>query len=54
MREMIEEAKRNAILVVSEMRQGARVADEHDDPGTVDLFSPSVQIHEKPEWTCAP
>lgn len=50
MREMIEEANRNAILVVSEMRQGARIADEHDDPGTVDLFSRSVQIHEKHEW----
>lgn len=50
MREMIEEANRNAILVVGEMRQAARVADEHDDPGTVDLFSRSVQIHEKHEW----
>ena len=49
-REMIEEANRNAILVVSEMRQAARMADEHDDPGPVDLFSRSVQIHEKHEW----
>jgi starvation-inducible DNA-binding protein len=50
MREMIEEANRNAIIVVSEMRKAARIADEHDDPGTVDLFSRSVQIHEKHEW----
>ena len=50
MREMIEEANRNALVVVGEMRQGARLADEHDDPGTVDLFSRSVQIHEKQEW----
>lgn len=50
MREMIEEANRNALLVVSEMRQAARLADDHDDPGTVDLFSRSVQIHEKHEW----
>jgi starvation-inducible DNA-binding protein len=50
MREMIEEANRNAIIVVSEMRKAARIADEHNDPGTVDLFSRSVQIHEKHEW----
>ena len=32
------------------MRQAARVAEEHDDPGTVDIFSRTVQIHEKYEW----
>jgi starvation-inducible DNA-binding protein len=36
--------------VIKEIRAGARAADEHDDPGTVDLFSKSVQIHEKHEW----
>jgi starvation-inducible DNA-binding protein len=50
MREMIEEANRNALVVIGEMRQAARLADDHDDPGTVDLFSRSVQIHEKQEW----
>jgi starvation-inducible DNA-binding protein len=50
MRGMIEEANRNALLVVSEMRRAARLADDHDDPGTADLFSRSVQIHEKQEW----
>jgi starvation-inducible DNA-binding protein len=50
MREMVEEAQRNLVLVISEMRKAARVAEEHDDPGTVDLFSKSVQIHEKHEW----
>jgi starvation-inducible DNA-binding protein len=50
MREMIEEADRNLLVVVSEMRQAARVAEEHDDPGTVDIFSRTVQIHEKYEW----
>jgi starvation-inducible DNA-binding protein len=49
-REMIEEADRNVLLVIQEMRRGARLADEHDDPGTVDLFSCSVRIHEKHEW----
>ena len=32
------------------MRRGAKLADEVDDPGTVDLFSRLVQIHEKHEW----
>jgi len=50
MREMVEEANRNQLLVIQEMRRGARVADEHDDPGTADVFSRFVQIHEKHEW----
>lgn len=50
MREMIEEADSNLLIVIKEMRTAARVADEHDDPGTVDLFSRHVQIHEKHEW----
>ena len=50
MREMIEEANRQLLIVISELRRGARLADEHDDPGTVDLFSKTVQIHEKQEW----
>jgi starvation-inducible DNA-binding protein len=50
MREMIEEANRNALVVVKEMRQGVKVADGHDDPGTADLFTRIVQIHEKHEW----
>jgi starvation-inducible DNA-binding protein len=36
--------------VIKEMREGVRIADEHDDPGTVDLLSKSVQVHEKHEW----
>jgi starvation-inducible DNA-binding protein len=32
------------------MRNGAKVAEEHNDPGTVDIFSRTVQIHEKHEW----
>jgi starvation-inducible DNA-binding protein len=47
---MDEEAQRNLLMVIAEMRKGAKVAEEHDDPGTVDLFSKSVQIHEKHEW----
>lgn len=50
MRSMIEEAAANLITVISEMRSAARAADEQDDPGTVDLFSRHVQLHEKHEW----
>jgi starvation-inducible DNA-binding protein len=50
MHEMIEEADRNALIVIKEMRTGAKLADEHNDPGTVDLLSRFVQIHEKQEW----
>lgn len=49
-REMIEEADRHLLVVIKEMRQGARIADEHGDPGTTDVFSRLVQIHEKHEW----
>jgi starvation-inducible DNA-binding protein len=50
MREMIEEADRNLLVVIKEMRDGAKIAEEHDDPGTVDMFSRFVQVHEKHEW----
>jgi starvation-inducible DNA-binding protein len=49
-REMVEEADANLFIVIKNMREGARIADENNDPGTVDLFSKVVQIHEKHEW----
>lgn len=49
-RQMIEEAKLNLTVVIKEMRDGVREAEEADDPGTVDLFSRTVQVHEKYEW----
>jgi starvation-inducible DNA-binding protein len=50
MREMVDEADRNLLIVIKEMRAAAKVADDHEDPGTVDLFSRLVQVHEKHEW----
>lgn len=50
MREMLEEADRHSLIVISEFRQAARIADDHDDPGTVDICSRLVQVHEKQEW----
>jgi starvation-inducible DNA-binding protein len=50
LREMIEEADANLLVVIKDMRDAARLADENNDPGTVDLFSKTVRIHEKHEW----
>jgi starvation-inducible DNA-binding protein len=50
MREAVEEADANLLVVIKEMPEGAKTAEASDDPGTVDLFSRVVQIHEKHEW----
>jgi starvation-inducible DNA-binding protein len=50
MREMIEEADANLLVVIKDMRDAAKLAEDSNDPGTVDLFSKTVQIHEKHEW----
>lgn len=50
MREAIEEADANLLVIIKEMREGAKAAEESNDPGTVDLFSKIVQVHEKHEW----
>jgi len=49
-RAMIEQADAHAVTVIKEMRAGVRAADEADDPGSADLFSRFVQVHEKHEW----
>ena len=48
--DMLEEAQTNLLLVIKNMRDAARAADDANDPGTVDLFSKIVQIHERDEW----
>jgi starvation-inducible DNA-binding protein len=50
MQDMIEEGQANALIAIKELRQGAKMADAHGDPGTVDLCSKLVQIYEKQEW----
>jgi starvation-inducible DNA-binding protein len=50
MREMLEEADANLLVVIKDMRDAAKLADENNDPGTVDLFSKLVQLHERDEW----
>jgi starvation-inducible DNA-binding protein len=36
--------------LIRDIRQAVKLADEHGDPGTVDLPSRLVQVHEKHEW----
>jgi starvation-inducible DNA-binding protein len=50
MRKMLTEADTNLLMVIKEMREGVRTATAQDDPGTADLFTTAVQIHEKHEW----
>jgi starvation-inducible DNA-binding protein len=50
MREMVAGADDQLLTVIREMRDAVRAAEDADDPGTVDLFSRYVQIHEKHEW----
>lgn len=50
MREMVSEANANSLTVIKEMRQAIKAADEGDDPGTADVLTRFVQIHEKHEW----
>jgi starvation-inducible DNA-binding protein len=49
-REMIEEADAHAVAVIREMREAVGAAEEAGDPGTADVFTRFVQIHEKHEW----
>lgn len=50
LREMLQEADANLLVLIKEMRDAAKAADESNDPGTVDVFTRTVQIHEKHEW----
>jgi starvation-inducible DNA-binding protein len=50
MRKMLEEAHANLMLVISEMRESARSANDDNDPGAVALFSKIVQLYEEHEW----
>ena len=49
-REMVAEADENAIRIIRELRDGAKLANDRDNPGTADLFARIVQIHERHEW----
>ena len=50
MRGMLSEARENTLIIINEMREAIKTADNADDPGTADLFTRFIQIHEKHEW----
>lgn len=50
MRSMVREANENSKRIIYEMRQAIKTADENEDPGTADILTRFVQIHEKQEW----
>ena len=49
-RQMVEESATNESAVIVEVREGAQAADDAGDPGSADLFSRLVQMHEKHLW----
>lgn len=50
MREMIEEANGNALIIIKEMRDAIKTSADGNDPGTADVLTRFVQIHEKHQW----
>ena len=50
MRFALVSTQRNPAAVIREMREAAGEADDAGDPGTADVFTRFVQIHEKHEW----
>ena len=50
MRQMIQEADGNLLTVIKEMREAVNTASDKNDPGTADVMTRFVQIHEKHEW----
>lgn len=50
MRQMVKEADANVIRIIKEMREAIKTASENDDPGTADVLTGFLQIHEKHEW----
>jgi len=47
---MIEQAIENHKLVIEEFKRAIRQADEENDPGTADIFTRNIQVHEKALW----
>lgn len=49
-REFVQEANANAMLMIKHLREAFETADNASDPGTADLLARIVQVHEKHEW----
>jgi len=50
MKEMIEQAVANHRTIIAEFKDAIKVADSENDPGTADLFTRIIQVHEKQQW----
>jgi starvation-inducible DNA-binding protein len=50
MRGMVREANQNSLQIIHEIREAIKIADDNDDPGTADVLTKFVQVHEKQEW----
>jgi starvation-inducible DNA-binding protein len=50
MRDMVEEADRNVLVMVKGLRDAARIAGEHDDRATAALVSRVVEVYEQHQW----
>lgn len=49
-RAMVEQAHENTHTIIREQRSVVEQANDANDPGTADLFTRVVQIHEQHEW----
>jgi starvation-inducible DNA-binding protein len=49
-REMLERLLASHRVIIEEMHEGFKVAEQEADPGTADMFARYVQDHEKMEW----
>jgi starvation-inducible DNA-binding protein len=49
-KEMVERLVASHRLVIRNLKKGFEIADRWGDPGTADLLTRVVQIHEKMEW----
>jgi DNA-binding ferritin-like protein len=49
LRDMVDEGDRNLRLVIKEIRRTAEIADEHDDPATVELAGRIAEMHRQHE-----
>lgn len=50
MRDSVQEANTNAMVMIKHLREAFQAADDAPDPGTADLLARIVQVHEKHEW----
>jgi starvation-inducible DNA-binding protein len=50
MRAMIEQADEQLLRVIRELREAQEAAEAEGEPGSAQLFSRAVQVHERHEW----